>query len=311
MSQMDDIVKEFLVESREHLEQIESDLVELEKNPTERKTLARVFRSIHSIKGATGFLGLVRLGAVAHAGETLLSHLRDGAFVINPTIASTLLALVDCVRHMLSAIEKTGSEGDVESSALIERLAALHQHRGVAHTDPVPPAPREERPSEHAAANVRVNVTQLDQLMDLVGELVLIRNEMLQRCSSEEHAGLLTCAQQLNTITTQLQEGIMKTRMQPIDTVWSKFPRLIRDSALECGKTVRLVTEGKQTELDKTLIEAIRDPLAHVLRNCIDHGLEPPAQRAEAGKRAEGRVLLRAFHEGGQEHRGVRRWSRR
>jgi two-component system, chemotaxis family, sensor kinase CheA len=136
--------------------------------------------------------------------------------------------------------------------------------------------------------------------MDLAGELVLIRNEMLQRCSTEEHAGLLACAQRLNAITSQLQEGIMRTRMQPIDTVWSKFPRLVRDSVLECGKTVRLEMEGKQTELDKTLIEAIRDPLAHVLRNCIDHGLERPSRRAEAGKAAEGRVVLRAFHEGGQ-----------
>ena len=311
MSEMDDIVKEFLVESREHLEQIESDLVGLEKSPTDLDRLSSVFRSIHSIKGAAGFLGLPKLGAVAHAGETLLSGLRDGAFVINPAIASTLLALVDCVRHMLSAIEKTRSEGDVECSALVERLTALHQHRGVArtdavapappeHADAVPPVPRDERPSKHAAANVRVNVVQLDQLMDLAGELVLIRNEMLQRCSGDKHAALLTCAQHLDTITTQLQEGIMKTRMQPIETVWNRFPRLVRDSALECGKTVRLEMEGKQTELDKTLIEAIRDPLAHVLRNCIDHGLELPAARAAAGKTAEGRVLLRAFHEGGQ-----------
>jgi two-component system chemotaxis sensor kinase CheA len=285
MSELDAILKEFLIESREHLEQIESDLVTLEKNPTDRETLARVFRAIHSIKGATGFLGLASLGALAHAGETLLSDLRDAKFVINPTIASTLLALVDCVRRMLLEIEKTGSEGDVDGSGLIARLTTLHELRGAEApiaaaetlpvaavppepTEPDPPAspgpsgpaappPVEDRLPEHSA-NVRVHVEQLDQLMDLAGELVLIRNEMLQRCSTEEHAGLLACAQRLNTITSQLQEGIMRTRMQPIDTVWSKFPRLVRDSALECGKKVRLEMEGKQTELDKTLIEAIR-----------------------------------------------------
>jgi two-component system chemotaxis sensor kinase CheA len=326
MTELDAILKEFLVESREHLEQIESDLVTLEKHPTDRETLARVFRAIHSIKGATGFLGLAPLGALAHAGETLLSDLRDAKFVINPTIASTLLALVDCVRRMLLEIERTGSEGDVDGSRLIARLMTLHEHRGVAPiagaetepvavatpeptdpdppasprpADPAAPAPVEDRLPEHSA-NVRVHVEQLDQLMDLAGELVLIRNEMLQRCSTEEHADLLACAQRLNALTSQLQEGIMRTRMQPIDTVWSKFPRLVRDSALECGKTVRLEMEGKQTELDKTLIEAIRDPLAHVLRNCIDHGLEAPSQRMEAGKAPEGRVVLRAFHEGGQ-----------
>src|SRR5260221_14694910 len=107
-------------------------------------------------------------------------------------------------------------------------------------------------------------------------------------------------SQRLNAITRQLQEGVMKTRMQPVDNVWNNFPRLVRDAAIQCGKRVRLEMTGKETELDRTLIEAIKDPLTHVIRNCVDHGLETPAERAAAGKVAEGRVSLRAFHEGGQ-----------
>lgn len=135
--------------------------------------------------------------------------------------------------------------------------------------------------------------------MNLVGELVLARNQILQ-FSARQDAAFLSTSQRLNLITTELQEGIMKTRMQPIGNVWNKFPRLVRDLALTCGKQVRIDMEGEDTDLDKTLIEAIRDPLTHIVRNAIDHGIEAPAVRVAAGKPAEGRLFLRAFHESGQ-----------
>ena len=147
---------------------------------------------------------------------------------------------------------------------------------------------------------IRLDVSLLDQLMNLVGELVLARNQILQFANNTEESGLLATSQRLNLITTELQEGVMKTRMQPIGNIWSKFPRTVRDLALDCGKQVRVEMEGKETELDKTLIEAIKDPLTHLVRNSVDHGIERPEVRQAAGKDPEGRLFLRAFHEGGQ-----------
>ena len=149
-------------------------------------------------------------------------------------------------------------------------------------------------------SSIRVDVGLLDKLMNMVGELVLTRNQILQSTTIQQDAGLLTSSQRLSLITTELQEGIMKTRMQPIGNIFSKFPRVVRDLAISCGKEVRIEMEGKETELDKTLIEAIKDPLTHLVRNAVDHGLESPEVRREHGKSPEGRVSLRAYHEGGQ-----------
>jgi len=345
MDDMGAIVKEFILESGENLDQLDRDLVELEKNPTDGNTLASIFRTIHSIKGASGFLGFSKLGAITHVGESLLSRLRDGSLVINPQIANRLLALMDGLRQMLSHIDKTGVEGDADYSALVEDLTHLQQIEPTAAPPATPPkrlpgtsssaaaqpidlndetvtetalpqkearattdernldAPPERKETQNITSsqgNVRVDVRQLDVLMNLVGELVLARNEILQISSIHEDSALVSILQHLNFITTELQEGIMKTRMQPIDNVWNKFPRMVRDLAFQRGKKIRLEMEGNATELDKILIEAIKDPLMHVVRNSIDHGLETPDKRALVGKSAEGRLLLRAFHEGGQ-----------
>ncbi len=149
-------------------------------------------------------------------------------------------------------------------------------------------------------STIRVDVKLLDKLMNMVGELVLTRNQILQWTSGKEDQGLSASSQRLSLITSELQEGIMKTRMQPIGNIFSKFPRVVRDLALTCGKDVRIDMEGQDTELDKTLIEAIKDPLTHLVRNSVDHGLEKPDVRQANGKPAEGRLLLRAYHEGGQ-----------
>lgn len=149
-------------------------------------------------------------------------------------------------------------------------------------------------------STIRVDVGLLDKLMNLVGELVLARNQVLQFTNSVQDSSFHATSQRLNLITTELQEGVMKTRMQPIDNIWSKFPRTVRDVALSCGKEVRIEMEGKETELDKTIIEAIKDPLTHLVRNSVDHGIETPEARRAAGKDPAGRLHLRAFHEGGQ-----------
>ncbi len=167
--------------------------------------------------------------------------------------------------------------------------------------------PEGKKPEEDAAkssavadANIRVGVGLLDKLMDLVGELVLTRNQILQFNTEREDAALNATSQRLNLITTELQEGVMKTRMQPIGMVWNKLPRVVRDMAVALGKQIRLEMDGAETELDRTIIEAIKDPLVHLVRNSCDHGIEPPEARARAGKPPQGRLTLRAYHEGGQ-----------
>ena len=149
-------------------------------------------------------------------------------------------------------------------------------------------------------STIRVDVGLLDKLMNLVGELVLTRNQILQFNARQEDTTLNTTSQRLNLITTELQAGVMKTRMQPIGVVWNKLPRLVRDLATSSGKQIQLEMDGADTELDKTIIEAIKDPLTHIVRNCCDHGIEKPEARLRAGKPAGGTLSLRAFHEGGQ-----------
>lgn len=151
-----------------------------------------------------------------------------------------------------------------------------------------------------ADTSIRVDVGLLDKLMNLVGELVLARNQITQFGSSQEDPAFLGTVQRLNLLTGELQAGVMKTRMQPVGSVWGKFPRLVRDLAVACGKQVRIDMEGQETELDRTIIEAVRDPLTHMVRNAVDHGIEPPAERAAWGKPAEGRLFLHALHEGGK-----------
>ncbi|MCH7977938.1 MAG: chemotaxis protein CheA [Acidobacteria bacterium] len=363
MSDLDNIVKEFLVESYENLDQLDRDLVVLETNPSDQAKLASIFRTIHTIKGTCGFLAFSKLEGVAHVGENLLGRLRDGKLVLNAEITSALLATVDAVREMLRSIENSGNEGDGDYSALTAQLKALQEDSSQADADSKDAAkdageqvpigeilvesgkakpsdveaglqqqqagdPRhlgeimvekgavnpkevvqalntqaETRTTAVAESNIRVDVGVLDKLMNLVGELVLARNQILQYNSSRKDSAdtaFTYTTQRLNLITTELQEGVMKTRMQPIDNIWSKFPRVVRDLALACGKEVRIEMEGKETELDKTIIEAIKDPLTHLVRNSVDHGIETPEVRTAAGKPAVGRLLLRAFHEGGQ-----------
>jgi two-component system, chemotaxis family, sensor kinase CheA len=360
----DDIVREFLVESGENLDLLDRELINLEKDPGNRGTLASIFRTIHTIKGTCGFLGFTKLESVAHVGENLLSKLRDGELALDPEMTTALLAMVDAIRQMLASVEAVGNEGERNDHELIQSLTKLLQGSSAAVKTETPAAPRvapaestptgpvapppsasvaaspvepavalppivevapkvDARPdhAEHAAdhgpapadsaaqsqsrtaaseSSIHVDVTLLDKLMNLVGELVLARNQILQFSNVTENAGLLAPSQRLNLITTELQEGVMRTRMQPIGNIWSKFPRTVRDVATMCGKQVRIEMEGKETELDKTIVEAIKDPLTHIVRNSVDHGIEKPEKRLAVGKPAEGRLLLRAYHEGGQ-----------
>jgi two-component system chemotaxis sensor kinase CheA len=350
MVEVDDIIKEFLVESQENLDQLDRDLVALEESPDDKARLSSVFRTIHTIKGTSGFLAFGKLEHLTHTGENLLARLRDGVLSLNGEIATALLAMVDAVRSILANIEATAAEGDEDYESLVATLAALQSDGSVAAEpaafiaeedatdepaaatgevwpieadvttpDEAPPVQETEAPAEvgaiaagkpafdggdrsHAVADstVRIDVQLLDKLMNLVGELVLARNQILQFNQHLEDAAMASASQRLNLITTELQEGVMKTRMQPIGNAWSKLPRVVRDLSRTCGKQVQVKMDGAETELDKTILEAIKDPLTHIVRNSVDHGIESPQDRIRAGKPAEGTLLLRAFHEGGQ-----------
>ncbi len=171
-----------------------------------------------------------------------------------------------------------------------------------ANTPPADNAPARgaQRGPSVADSAIRVDVGQLDKLMNLVGELVLARNQIIQHTVTRTDEGLARASQRLNIITTELQENVMKTRMQPIGNVWSKFPRVVRDLSTELGKQVHLVMDGNETELDRTIVEAIKDPLTHIVRNSVDHGIEKPEKRRAAGKPDTGTLVMRAFHEGGK-----------
>ncbi len=416
MDEMDEILGEFLVESHENLDQLDRDLVALEQEPGSRALLGSIFRTIHTIKGTSGFLGFGALESVTHVGENLLSKLRDGEMVLTQEIAGVLLELVDAVRSILESIEASAEEGSPDHADLIARLTALQcgsvaaavtappaqavtiLSHSVAVTEPVPaseavvpvaaqpapavlagppstnpaeeqgaavepvvvpePAAAEATPLgellvekgvvqpedvsvalmeqqvasdgrplgqilvEHGKASkedvgdalesqaaakrsvadstIRVDVDLLDSLMRLVGELVLTRNQIVQHAGGMGDQNLTRASQRLNLIASELQEGVMKTRMQPIDHVWSKLTRVVRDLGVSLGKSVKLEMQGRDTELDKTILEAVKDPLTHLVRNAVDHGIESPEERVRAGKTPEGTLLLRAYHEGGQ-----------
>ncbi|HVW01359.1 MAG TPA: hybrid sensor histidine kinase/response regulator [Planctomycetaceae bacterium] len=328
----DEILAEFLAESWENLARLDTEIVELEKHPGNAELLASVFRTIHTIKGTCGFLGLKGLGSVAHAGENVLGQMRAGELPVTPLAISLVLRAVDQVKEYLRGLEATGREPLRDNSLLIAELNALAE-RGdspaaanpteIARPTPLPvtaigppdasPEPdheRNESPPEAervadagkrsvADLSIRVNVDVLDSLMNLVGELVLTRNQLLQMVRGEDESKYAAPIVHLNRVTTDLQEGVMKTRMQPIGNAWSKLPRLVRDLAQQTGKQIELEMVGAETELDRTVLDAIKDPLTHMVRNSADHGLEAPAVRRARGKSETGKVRLNAFHEGG------------
>ncbi|MFC3070603.1 hybrid sensor histidine kinase/response regulator [Phenylobacterium soli] len=486
---MDDLVSDFIAETREGLEALDSELVRFEQHPDDPETLGGIFRLIHTIKGTCGFLGLMRLQTVAHAAENVLGGFRDGVVPVTPTAVSAVLDTVDLIRSLTDALAESGAEPEGDDSALIARLEAVLEADGapeapvetpaaaapamatpadnrslierlggdasldaaaemtlpklrgeggeatafsaadpdrlqaalrdglievarkqaatggfakalgetletsldagqlahafdvmaaslrdldVADRDvtelrdlalpaaeaepevepmlevapppvieavaPPPPAPapappvvaaepppappaaqpapaakplgETETPRAAAASSgggdgagpaqtIRVSVDALEHLMTVVSELVLIRNQLIQTLRLEPESPFAAPLNRLNQVTSELQEGVMTTRMQPISGAWAKLPRLVRDLAQDLGKKIDLVMYGQETELDRQVLELIKDPLTHMIRNAADHGLETPADRRAAGKSDVGRITLQARHEGG------------
>ncbi|MGE0713614.1 MAG: chemotaxis protein CheA [Planctomycetota bacterium] len=322
---MAEILQEFLIEAHELIVGLEQDLVALEQAP-DPELLRRVFRGVHNLKGTAGVLGFLRLEELMHAAEDLLGRMRDGELQPTPTHAAALLGAIDAAKGLLREIEVTGQEG--EAAAVAGCVRAL---RALLAGEPAPalvvvapePAREEPAPGEHppgepgsgdlgpgepgpegrarsvAERTVRTDVDVLDRLMNQVGELVLARNLIAQLTADRADPQLLAASHRLALVTTELQQSVTRTRMQAVDTLWSRFPRTVRDLSRAQGKRVRLVQSGEDTELDRSVLEAIGDPLLHLVRNAVDHGLEPVAERRARGKPEEGLLSLRAYHEGG------------
>jgi two-component system chemotaxis sensor kinase CheA len=333
---MDDLIVEFLTETNESLSAMDNDLIRLEQNPNDRELLSNIFRLMHTIKGTCGFLGLPRLETVAHRAENVLGRFRDGDLQVTPAYVTLILESLDRVRYLLAELEMNGHEPEGNDKDLTEKLDAVYEGRdggsaatAAAVSAPAPEASEAETvPEAHATdaadhhddhagvpaaataskdtkesavanQSLRVNVDVLENLMTMVSELVLTRNQLLQTMRNRKDSEFTGPLQRLNHVVSDLQEGVMKTRMQPIGNAWSKLPRIIRDLAKELGKKIDLVMVGEETELDRQVLDMIKDPLTHMVRNSADHGVELPAERAAKGKPETGTVTLRAFHEGG------------
>lgn len=409
---MDDLLRDFLTESAENLQKLDQDLIALEESPSDLSLVHGIFRTIHTIKGTCGFVGLPRLESLAHSTESVLGAVREGRLAVSPELITVILQSIDTIKEVLAALEETETEPAGDDSALIAVLqqwmniatkpagsdasaptpahvraimaandaqVAAHQsgaspsvetpaetaaqtelrggdrgtfemfetgevmaiHKSAlgsdrpaspppAATPPAPPAAPAPAPvaslpdasasqgdaatapagaagggsggegrSSIADSTLRVNVTILDKLMNLVGELVLARNQLIQLSAAEEDSSYSTPVQHLNRVTTDLQEAVMRTRMQPIGGAWTKLPRVVRDLAQASGKQLSLELHGAETELDRQILQAIADPLTHMVRNSADHGIETPERRRAAGKPEQGTIRLNAYHEGG------------
>jgi two-component system, chemotaxis family, sensor kinase CheA len=323
---MDDLLREFLTETAESLDHVDAQLVRFEREPNNGQVLSNIFRLVHTIKGTCGFLGLPRLEALTHAAESLMGKFRDGNAVTGDAV-SLILAAIDRIKAILDGIEKLQREPEGDDADLIARLAqaAACAQQGISGGRPrrrrsggqeqtasgeivaedCDPAVSGSLPEfadpavSVASQSIRVNIDTLDQLMTMVSELVLTRNQLLEVLRRHDDSEFSMPLQRLSTVTTQVQHEVLKTRMQPIGRAWQKLPRIVRDLSAELEKDIALEMDGVETELDRQVLDLIKDPLTHLVRNCADHGIESPAERSAADKPRRGTIRLSASRQGG------------
>lgn len=330
---MDDIISEFLAETSEGLVELDNALVLFERNPGDDELLSKIFRVFHTIKGSCGFIGLERLGSIAHRAEDILDLVRERKLAITPDFITALLGAVDRIKTLSTTLEKTGAEppgSDEDILGLMNDVAgpayqkaagekayssedaeiegddtvdesdkAWSSAAGDFSTAAKPEEGRKPSADTGAAQTLRVNVDLLESMMTVVSELVLTRNQLLQTARTTKNIAFNTPLQRLNQVVSELQESVMKTRMQPVGNAWSTMPRIVRDVCNELGKKIDLEMRGQDTELDRQVLEMIKDPLMHMVRNAADHGIEDPSDRRKAGKAETGHILLNAYHQGG------------
>ncbi len=327
-----EMIESFITETKEHLDGLEDDFLHLEKqkHKPEPELLNKVFRAIHSIKGATGFLGLNNMTKLAHVMETLLARMRAGEIRPESEHIDALLEGVDLLAAMLDDIKHSNQ---VDITKVHDRLSDLideevfpevkEKSRVAEHAlDDIPSSESGPQIQEDVAKSasghapetftmdmdkwgvafgntVRIPVGILDELMVLAGELVLVRNQHL-RSVDELDPTSRSIAQRLDVVTSELQETIIRTRMQPIGKIFGKLPRIVRELEKKFSKQIEITISGSEAELDKTILESLADPLTHIIRNCCSHGIETPEERERAGKPKSGHVTVAAYHEAGR-----------
>jgi two-component system, chemotaxis family, sensor kinase CheA len=323
-----ELLTEFYGEALEHLQQIEAALLALERSFDDAEALNSIFRSFHTIKGNAGFLGLAPMNLLAHEVESLLDLARNRRLRLNSAIITEILRSRDALQALIDQVGralKTGqvpdrivpirqliqsvrqlTAGSAEPVAAIPPAgpgepAAAEAIAPASAPDEAAPAPATAERSAEASRTVRVATEKLDSLMDVVGELVIVQSQLIETAhrSGAADGSLQRDVAQLNRIAKELQRTAMGLRMIPIKPAFQKMERLARDLACAEGKKVDFVTSGEGTELDRTVVEEIGDPLVHMVRNALDHGLETPAERLAQGKPEVGALRLRAYHEGG------------
>lgn len=289
---MDDLLQEFIAETRETLEALSGEIVAWEADPTDRARLDAIFRFVHTVKGSCGFLDLPRLARLSHAAEDVLSSVRDGKRVPSTNLVNAVLAIVDRIGEIVEAIDSGASLDDSSEDLLIAALA-----------EDAHPVVQAQPASLQRTTNrsVRLNVDLLDRMMSGMSEMVLARNELARRLRDEQVDPRVEAAlERLSLTVAEMRDTVTRTRMQKIDALFSALPRMVRDTASELGKQVALSVDGADVELDREMIELMRDPLVHIIRNAVDHGIEAPADRRAAGKRETGRLLVSARQSGNQ-----------
>ncbi|WP_248927018.1 hybrid sensor histidine kinase/response regulator [Paenibacillus hamazuiensis] len=309
--QNQEFLKDFIEEAVSHLDSLEMGLVQMGEGSEDPEILNTIFRAVHSIKGTAGFFALKNIVALAHAMENIFGELKKSVFVADQSLIDRLLAATDILRAMIMDVET--SDG-LDISDVLAQLSEQQGEREIAVPPQAarddesaglegPPAPSEEeakKQPENPKDTIRVPVSLLNDLLNLVGEMVLGRNQLLRTLRSYRKAvpGLSAVLQNIDGTTSELQDKIMQARMQPVSKVFDKFPRMIRELSKELGKDIDLQMEGTGVELDKSLIEALADPLNHLIRNAADHGIERPDERERAGKPKTGTISLKASHVG-------------
>jgi len=356
LDEMETIIQEFMVEAKEIVGGLDSNLVKLEKDPGNLNLLNEIFRGAHTLKGAAGFLGFNELMRLTHKMEDVLNKLRKGELAVTSDGMDILLESIDVLKLTLNDIIDR-QQGRTDTSGIISRLETMlnpaktdisqadsaanaapaneNQSAECKQSESTPKNPQpsartgetigvgeksaQNKPAPTAAATarqkdfsikgestIRVDVKRLDNLVNMVGELVLGRNALIQQLGifqakmegQSDIEQLSQVATQLNFITTELHTAIMKMRMLPVGNVFSKFPRMVRDLSRDLGKQIDLLITGEETELDKSVLEEISDPLIHLIRNSIDHGIETPEERTRKGKSPKGSIKLSAYQEG-------------
>ena len=336
--EMEEIIAEFVTESEETLDKVDPLFIELEAKGDDKEILNRLFRSVHTIKGAAGFLGFQSMVDVAHNAENIMKKLRDGDIRVSRPLMDAVLKSVDMLRLLIKHVKdkdgvqentapvvqvlkqaldaalaaKPGAGAAVAAPATTEaphpELPAPNSELPTPETEPQPAATQDKPEKQEALQTLRVEVNKIDKVMDLTGEVVLVRNRLLNIVTRLEHQysddhdvqSLLEAVSFLDLITSDMQLGVMKMRMQPIQKVFGKFPRLVRDLSGPLGKLVNLKVFGEDTEVDKSVIEQIGDPMVHIIRNAVDHGLETPKERLAKGKPETGTITISADQKGSQ-----------